>query len=245
MLIIPAIDLKQGKCVRLSQGKMDESTVYSDSPAETAARWQAEGAKRLHIVDLDGAVSGIPKNMDAVKQIRAAVNMELELGGGIRDLKTVDTYFSAGIDYIILGTAAIRDPELLRQSCEKYPGRIIIGIDARDGQVSVQGWTEDTRTSAIDFARTLDPEKVSAIVFTDISRDGMLTGPNIQSTAALARAVDIPVVASGGISGMKDITALMKVEDSGIFAAIVGRALYTGNINLAQCIKTAGKDTSC
>jgi len=245
MLIIPAIDLKEGKCVRLSQGKMNESTIYSDSPAETAARWEAHGARRLHIVDLDGAVSGVPQNMAVIKQIRSAVKMEIELGGGIRDLETAAAYLSAGIDYIILGTAAIRNPELLKQCCEKHSGKIIIGIDARDGNISVRGWTEDTRTRAIDFAKTLDAKKVSAIIFTDISRDGMLTGPNIKSTVSLAEQIDIPVVASGGISGMKDIAALKKVEDSGIFAVIVGRALYTGDINLAQCIKAAEKTTSC
>jgi phosphoribosylformimino-5-aminoimidazole carboxamide ribotide isomerase len=198
------------------------------------------GATRLHIVDLDGAVSGIPKNMELIKEIRAAVKMKIELGGGIRDLKTIEAYFSAGIDFIILGTAAIKDPELLKESCNRYPGKIIIGIDARDGMVSVQGWTEDTKTSAVAFAKELDSTKVTAIVFTDISRDGMLTGPNIKSTAGLAKSIDIPVIASGGISGIKDINDLLKVEHCGIFATIVGRALYTGNIDLKECIKTAG-----
>jgi len=240
MLIIPAIDLKGGKCVRLSQGKMDESTTYSDNPSEIAVKWEKMGATRLHVVDLDGAVSGIPKNMELIKEIRAAVKMKIELGGGIRDLKTIEAYFSSGIDFIILGTAAIKDPGLLKESCSKYPGKIIIGIDARDGMVSVQGWTEDTKTSAIDFAKELDSTKVAAIVFTDISRDGMLTGPNIESTAGLAKEIDIPVIASGGISGIKDIKDLLKVEQFGVFATIVGRALYTGNIDLKECIKTAG-----
>jgi len=240
MLIIPAIDLKGGKCVRLAQGKMHESTTYSDNPAEIAVKWEQMGATRLHIVDLDGAVSGIPKNMELIKKIRAAVNMQIELGGGIRDLKTIDAYFSAGIDFVILGTAAIKDPGLLKKSCSKYPGKIIIGIDARDGMVSVQGWTEDTKTSAVDFAKELDSTKIAAIVFTDISRDGMLTGPNIESTAELAKAIDIPVIASGGISGIKDIKDLIEVEQYGIFATIVGRALYTGNIDLKECIKIAG-----
>ncbi len=241
MVIIPAIDLKEGKCVRLSQGKMDESTTYSDNPVEIAVKWEAMGAKRLHIVDLDGAVSGIPKNMEIIKEIRSAVKMKIELGGGIRDIKTIEAYFSAGIDFIILGTAAIKDPELLEESCRRFPGKVIIGIDARDGMVSVQGWTEDTLTSAIDFAKRLDSTKVAAIVFTDISRDGMLTGPNIESTAELAVAVDIPIIASGGISGINDIHALLKVEHCGIFATIVGRALYTGNIDLKDCLKTAEK----
>jgi len=217
---------------------MDESTTYSDNPSEIAVKWEQTGATRLHIVDLDGAVSGIPKNMELIKEIRAAVNMQIELGGGIRDLKTIDAYFSAGIDFVILGTAAIKDPALLKESCSKYPGKIIIGIDARDGMVSVQGWTEDTKTSAVDFSKQLDSTKVAAIVFTDISRDGMLTGPNIESTAALAEAIDIPVIASGGISGIKDIKDLIDVEQCGIFATIVGRALYTGNIDLKECIET-------
>jgi phosphoribosylformimino-5-aminoimidazole carboxamide ribotide isomerase len=239
MLIIPAIDLKGGKCVRLSQGKMNESTTYSDNPSEIAVKWEKMGAKRLHIVDLDGAVSGIPKNMELINKIRNSVNMEIELGGGIRDLKTIEAYFSAGIDFIILGTAAIKDPKLLRESCNRYPGKIIIGIDAREGIVSVQGWTEATKTTAVDFAKKLDSTKVAAIVFTDISRDGMLTGPNIEGTAELAKAIAIPIIASGGISGIKDIKDLLEIEQFGVFATIIGRALYTGNIDLKECIKTA------
>ena len=241
MLIIPAIDLKGKKCVRLSQGKMDSSTTYSDNPLELAVKWEKMGATRLHIVDLDGAVSGIPKNMELIQEIRTSVDMEIELGGGIRDLRTIEAYFSAGIDFIILGTVAIKDPGLLKESCNRYPGKIIIGIDARNGMVSVQGWTEDTQTSAVDFAKKLDRTKVGAIVFTDISRDGMLTGPNIESTAALAEAIDIPVIASGGISGIKDIKDLINVEQCGIFATIVGRALYTGDIDLKECIEATGK----
>ncbi len=218
---------------------MNESTTYSDNPSEIAVKWEKMGAKRLHIVDLDGAVSGIPKNMELINKIRNSVNMEIELGGGIRDLKTIEAYFSAGIDFIILGTAAIKDPKLLRESCNRYPGKIIIGIDAREGIVSVQGWTEDTKTTAVDFAKKLDSTKVAAIVFTDISRDGMLTGPNIEGTAELAKAIAIPIIASGGISGIKDIKDLLEIEQFGVFATIIGRALYTGNIDLKECIKTA------
>lgn len=218
---------------------MNESTTYSDNPSEIAVKWEKMGAKRLHIVDLDGAVSGLPKNMELINKIRNSVNMEIELGGGIRDLKTIEAYFSAGIDFIILGTAAIKDPKLLRESCNRYPGKIIIGIDAREGIVSVQGWTEDTKTTAVDFAKKLDSTKVAAIVFTDISRDGMLTGPNIEGTAELAKAIAIPIIASGGISGIKDIKDLLEIEQFGVFATIIGRALYTGNIDLKECIKTA------
>lgn len=236
MIIIPAIDLKNGKCVRLSQGEMHRETVYSESPAETAKRWQALGARRLHIVDLDGAISGSPCNRAAIREIRAAVDMHIELGGGIRDMQTIAAYLDEGIDSVILGTAALRDPELRREACTRHPGRIIIGIDALDGMVRVQGWTEDTATSAIDFTRELDPAAVAAIIFTDISRDGMLTGPNIESTVALAESTPIPVIASGGIASIEDIRRLIEAEHCGIMGAITGRALYTGDLDLAECI---------
>ncbi len=236
MIIIPAIDLKNGKCVRLSQGNMHQETVYSDNPVETALKWQSLGAQRLHIVDLDGAVSGTPHNREAIRHIHTAVDMHIEIGGGIRDLDTISAYLDDGIDSVILGTAAIKNPQLRNEACKKYPGRIIIGIDARDGKVSVQGWTEDTATSAIDFARELDPDAVSAIIFTDISRDGMLTGPNIESTVALARSMPIPVIASGGLASLDDIRRLLDVEQYGIMGAITGRALYTGDLDLAECI---------
>ena len=241
MIIIPAIDLKEGQCVRLAQGKMDQSTVYSQNPAEVASRWESMGAERLHIVDLDGSVSGKPKNMDVVKSIRSAVSMTIELGGGIRDIRTIENYISAGIDKIILGTAAIKDPELLEESCKKFPGKIIVGIDEAGGMVAVQGWTEKTEMSAATFAKQLDSSAVSEIIFTDISRDGMLTGPNIESTVRLADAVDIPVIASGGISCIKDIERLLDVESSGIQGIITGRALYTGDIDLKECIELTEK----
>ncbi len=241
MIVIPAIDLKDGQCVRLARGEMDQATVYSPDPAEVARRWEDMGARRLHIVDLDGAVSGVPKNRGRIRAIRAAVSMELELGGGIRDLDTIEAYLDLGVDSIILGTAAIKDPALREESCKKFSGRIIIGIDARDGMVSVQGWTEDTRTPAVDFARKLDPGAVAAIIFTDISRDGMLTGPNIESTAELARAVSIPVIASGGVSGLEDIRNVLAIEDCGVMGVITGRALYTGDLDLRECIALTEK----
>lgn len=227
--------------MRLSQGEMQRETVYSLDPAETALKWQGLGARRLHIVDLDGAVGGTPRNREAIRRIRAAVDMHIELGGGIRDLATITSYLDDGIDSVILGTAAIRDPGLRRDACGRFAGRIIIGIDARDGMVSVQGWTETTATSAIDFARELDPAAVAAIIFTDISRDGMLTGPNIESTVALARSVAIPVIASGGIASIDDIRRLIEVESCGIMGAITGRALYTGDLDLAECIAITGQ----
>jgi phosphoribosylformimino-5-aminoimidazole carboxamide ribotide isomerase len=237
MIIIPAIDLKNGEAVRLSQGRMDEVTVYSRDPVEVALRWQSLGAKRLHIVDLDAAVSGAPRNKDMVKRICSEVTMEVELGGGIRDSKTVAEYFDAGVKYAILGTAAVRDPAFRDACCTAWPGRIIIGIDASQGMVAVQGWTESTSLSATELAGRLDSAAVHAIVYTDISRDGMLTGPNIVETAKLAQAISIPVIASGGMSRIEDVKNLLAVESSGIKGIIIGRALYTGGIELKDAIE--------
>ncbi len=194
------------------------------------------GAQRLHIVDLDGAVSGEPHNRELVKRICASSSMDVELGGGMRDIKTVDEYLAAGVKYAILGTAAVRDPVFRDACCKKYPGRIIIGIDAQSGMVAVQGWTESTKLSAVDFARQLDPDAVAAIVYTDISRDGMLTGPNVEETAKLASSISIPVIASGGMSRIDDVKNLLAVESSGIMGIIIGRALYTGGIDLKEAI---------
>ena len=242
MLIIPAIDLKEGQCVRLSQGQMDQATVYSHNPAEIARRWESTGARRIHIVDLDGAVSGKPKNKDIIKSIRSAISIPVQLGGGIRDIKTIDEYLSAGIDNIILGTAAIKNPGLLEESCKRFPDKIIIGIDARNGKVSVQGWTEKTEMGTLHFAQQLDSSAISAIIFTDIKRDGMLVGPNIESTAQLAKAVTIPIIASGGVSCIEDIKRLLEIESFGVKGVIIGRALYTGDIDLRECIELAEKD---
>jgi len=236
MLIIPAIDLKNGQCVRLSQGRMEDATIYSSDPVEVALRWESMGAQRLHIVDLDGAVSGIPRNKELVKRICASVSMEVELGGGIRDLAAVDEYLSVGVQYAILGTAAVRDPAFRQSCCKQYPGRIIIGIDALNGMVALQGWTESTQLSAVELARQLDADAVAAIVYTDISRDGMLTGPNIDETAKLAASISIPVIASGGMSHIEDVQKLLSVKASGIMGVIIGRALYTGGINLKEAL---------
>lgn len=237
MIIIPAIDLKNGQAVRLSQGRMDDATVYSSDPVEVALRWQELGARRLHIVDLDAAVSGTPRNKDMVKRICSAVTMEVELGGGIRDSRTVAEYFDAGVKYAILGTAAVRDPAFRDACCAAYPGQIIIGIDAHRGMVAVQGWTESTSLPAIELAGRLDSSAVHAIVYTDISRDGMLSGPNIEETAKLAAAIGIPVIASGGMSGIEDVKNLLAVASSGIMGIIIGRALYTGGIDLKEAIE--------
>ena len=236
MIIIPAIDLKEGKAVRLSQGRMEEATVYSGDPVEVALRWQSMGAERLHIVDLDAAVSGLPRNKDVVKRICAAVSMEIELGGGIRNEATASEYMDSGVRYLILGTAAVRDPSFRDGCCRRWPGQVVVGIDAHDGMVAVQGWTEGTALSAVELARSLDSSTVHAIVYTDISRDGMLTGPNIVETAKLAQSVSIPVIASGGMSRIDDVKNLLAVESSGIMGIIIGRALYTGDIDLKEAI---------
>ncbi len=236
MIVIPAIDLKDGCCVRLAQGEMNHSTVYSRNPVEVARRFEQAGASRLHIVDLDGAVAGSPKNRTVIESIRSAVSMQIELGGGIRDLATIEAYLTLGIDYVILGTAAVKNPKLRDASCRRFPGSIIIGIDARDGKLSLQGWMDTTDITAADFAAQLDGSAVAAIIYTDISRDGMLTGPNIRSTVELARAVRIPVIASGGVSRIDDIKALLEVEHNGIAGVITGRALYTGDLDLEECL---------
>lgn len=241
MIIIPAIDLKNGHCVRLSQGRMEDATVYSPDPVEVARRWESMGAQRLHIVDLDGAMSGKPENKSLIRRICSSVSMKVELGGGIRDIKTIKEYLSAGVSHVILGTAALKNPDFLAESCTQFPGKIIIGIDAHDGMIAVQGWTETTGVRAVAFAKTLDSTAVAAIVFTDISRDGMLTGPNIESTTELAKSVSIPVIASGGMSSLDDIKKLIAVENAGIMGIIIGRALYTGNIDLKTCIALAQK----
>ena len=241
MIIIPAIDLKGGQCVRLSQGDMDKATVYSSNPADVARTWEDRGAQRIHVVDLDGAVSGKSINKEAIVSILSAASIPVQLGGGIRDSETIREYFSYGIDRIILGTAAIKDPDFFKTSCTAFPGKVIAGIDATDGMVCIQGWTEKTSMTAIELVQQLSALPVAAIIFTDIKRDGMLTGPNIESTAQLAQATAIPVIASGGVSRFEDITALLTIEQFGVSGVIIGRALYTGALDLRECIKLAEK----
>jgi phosphoribosylformimino-5-aminoimidazole carboxamide ribotide isomerase len=236
MLIIPAIDLKEGKCVRLEQGLMDKATVYSDDPAATAKHWEAEGAELLHVVDLDGAFAGKPKNLDAIKAVRNAVQMSIEVGGGIRDIATINTLVSLGIDRIILGTAAIENPSFVREACGKYPGRIIVGIDAKDGMVAIKGWAEATRVRAVDLAKQMQEFGVIAVIYTDIRRDGMLSGPNLEATKALAESLHIPVIASGGVHTMKDIRGLMTIRSSGVSGVITGKAIYSGSLDLKEAI---------
>jgi phosphoribosylformimino-5-aminoimidazole carboxamide ribotide isomerase len=236
MLIIPAIDLKEGKCVRLEQGLMDSATVYSEDPATTAKHWESQGAELLHVVDLNGAFAGIPKNLDAIKAIRAAIKIPIEVGGGIRDISTMETLVSIGIDRIILGTAAIENPAFVREACGKFPGKIIVGIDAKEGLVAIKGWAEVTKVKAVDLAVRMQDYGVIAIIYTDIKRDGMLSGPNIEATRDLAKALHIPVIASGGVHTMKDIENLLTVRYSGVSGVITGKAIYSGSLNLKEAI---------
>lgn len=239
MLIIPAIDLKDGQAVRLKQGDFSRSTVYSSDPVEVALKWQNAGAGRIHIVDLDGSLAGVPRNREVIKKIAAGINIPIELGGGIRDLATIETYFEAGIRFAILGSVALKKPELVEAACAKFPGRIIVGIDARDGMVAVEGWTEATTKSAVELARSFEQFSLDSIIYTDINRDGMETGVNVEATRMLAESIRIPVTASGGVASLQDIRELKKVEKSGIRAVIIGKALYTGAINLEEAIKVS------
>ena len=237
MLIIPAIDLKDGQCVRLYQGDMDQATVYSDDPVETALRWQTEGARRLHVVDLDGAVSGAGANTDAIERICAALTIPVQVGGGIRTLSTLERLLSRGVSRAILGTVAYRQPALVTEACQQFPGSITVGIDAREGKVAVQGWTETTDLEATDLARRCQDQGVSEIVYTDISRDGTGRGVNHAATGALAEAVSVPVIASGGVASHADIRQLVPLEQSGVMGVIIGRAIYTGGVNLREAIQ--------
>jgi phosphoribosylformimino-5-aminoimidazole carboxamide ribotide isomerase len=236
MIVIPAIDIKNGRCVRLLQGRMDAETVFSDDPAAMALRWAEAGAEMIHVVDLDGAVEKKPRNLDAVRAILAAVDVPIQVGGGIRSAETMDMYLDIGARRVVVGTEAVRNPDMIREACATRPGRVVVGIDARDGWVAVEGWTETTRTRAADLARMFEDSGVAAINFTDIHRDGMQTGVNIEETRALARAVDIPVVASGGVSSLADIEALLPLAADGVTGVITGRALYAGTLDLRAAI---------
>ncbi len=236
MIVIPAIDLKEGNCVRLEQGLMDKDTIFSSDPGAQARDWQDQGAELLHIVDLDGAFAGQPRNKNAIESILKAITIPAQLGGGIRDMATIEAYLSLGLSRVIIGTAAQRNPELVREACKKFPGQIVVGIDAKDGIVAVQGWAELTDITATALARTFEDFGVAALIYTDISRDGMLQGPNLEATRALAEAVAIPVIASGGVSSLQDITNLMAIEASGITGVITGKAVYTGAIRLQEAI---------
>jgi len=241
MLVLPAIDLKGGKCVRLFQGEMGTAKVYSDLPEETAVRWQSMGAKMLHVVDLDGAMAGEPRNLGAISRILQAVGIPIELGGGIRDEKVVEDYLQLGVSKVILGTAACHNREMLRRVCAAFPGRIAVGIDAREGFVAVQGWQEVTKVRAMDLARELEDAGASHIIYTDIARDGALAGPNLEATAQLAEAVAIPVVLSGGMHSHEDLDGTLKLEEKGVKGVILGKSIYEGTIDLEKAIEQVQK----
>ncbi|MEE9321223.1 MAG: 1-(5-phosphoribosyl)-5-[(5-phosphoribosylamino)methylideneamino]imidazole-4-carboxamide isomerase [Granulosicoccus sp.] len=234
MLIIPAIDLKGGRCVRLRQGRMDDETVFADDPVEVAQRWVSEGARRLHLVDLDGAFAGKPQNASVVQSIcEICKDVPIQIGGGIRSMAHAEAYLKAGVQWLIIGTLAVKQPEFVDELCRLHPGHVIVGLDAQDGFVATEGWAEASSLTAVALARRFEDVGVSEIVYTDISRDGMMQGVNIDATVGLAKAVRIPIIASGGVSTMDDIELLAPQSKAGISGAIVGRALYEGTLRLA------------
>jgi phosphoribosylformimino-5-aminoimidazole carboxamide ribotide isomerase len=241
MIVIPAIDLKQGCCVRLEQGLMEKDTMYSDDPGAQARSWQEQGGELLHIVDLDGAFAGVPRNREAISDIVAAVDIPTELGGGIRDLATVEAYLDLGIDRVILGTVAKENPSLVAEACRLFPGRVVVGIDANNGFVAVRGWADVTEKKASELAREMEGYGVAAIIYTDIARDGMMQGPNIEATRALAESIATPVIASGGVSSLRDIENLMAIESSGVVGVITGKAIYTGALDLREAVALTKK----
>lgn len=236
MLLIPAIDLKDGRCVRLRQGALDDVTVFSDDPAAMAEQWLDQGARRLHLVDLNGAFAGKPVNQDAIAAILDVVNDEIpvQIGGGIRDLDTIETYLDMGMRYVIIGTAAVKSPGFLRDACSAFPGSIIVGLDARDGKVATDGWSKVSRHDVLDLAKKFEDYGCESIIYTDIGRDGMLSGVNIEATVRLAQHVNIPVIASGGVTDIKDIKALCEVENEGVEGVILGRSIYEGTLDFAE-----------
>lgn len=235
--LIPAIDLKGGSCVRLRQGRMGDATVYGDDPVAMACHWQALGASRLHVVDLDGAFAGRPTNRDAIAAIVEALEIPVQVGGGLRDMARIEGMLSLGVDRVILGSAAVSDPRLVFDACRAFPGRICVGIDAKEGRVAVHGWADVTEIASLDLARRFEDAGVAAIIHTDIARDGMLTGPNLEETLALARALRVPVIASGGIRRLDDVLALARHHAEGIQGAITGRAIYEGTLDFAVALE--------
>ncbi|NLC36720.1 MAG: 1-(5-phosphoribosyl)-5-[(5-phosphoribosylamino)methylideneamino]imidazole-4-carboxamide isomerase [Alcaligenaceae bacterium] len=246
MLLIPAIDLQDGHCVRLRQGDLNDATVFSDNPATMAEQWLDQGARRLHLVDLNGAVAGKPKNAAAIQAIVDAIagDIPIQIGGGIRDLDTIEQYLDNGISYVIIGTAAVKDPGFLRDACSAFPGNIIVGLDARDGKVATDGWSKLTRHDVQDLARKFEDYGVESIIYTDIGRDGMLSGVNVEATVRLAQSVNIPVIASGGVTDIRDIEALCAVEHDGVEGAILGRSIYEGTLDFAAAQQRADELTA-
>ncbi len=242
MLLIPAIDLQDGQCVRLRQGRMSDSTVFSENPLAVAQKWVDCGARRLHIVDLDGAFAGKPANTDVIEQICAAFpDLDIQVGGGIRDEDTIQAYLNTGVRYVIIGTKAINAPHFIGDICAEFPGHIMIGLDAKDGKVAIDGWSKLSHHNVIDMAKRFEQDGVDAIIYTDISRDGMMQGVNLEATRDLARAIHIPVIASGGVTNYGDIEALCRYEQEGVAGIVIGRAIYEGTIDLAKSQALADK----
>jgi phosphoribosylformimino-5-aminoimidazole carboxamide ribotide isomerase len=240
MLLIPAIDLKDGKCVRLRQGRMEDDTVFSDDPVAMAGKWVSAGAKRLHLVDLNGAFAGVPRNAEVIHAIRETYpDVQIQVGGGIRDEETIQAYLNAGVDYVIIGTKAVSAPHFVREIAAEFPNHIIVGLDAKEGKVAIDGWSKLSHHDVIDLAQKFENDGVEAIIYTDISRDGMMQGVNVEATARLARSIRIPVIASGGIHCMDDIHALGQAVGDGIMGAITGRAIYEGTLDFAEARKIA------
>ncbi|MBS4022187.1 MAG: 1-(5-phosphoribosyl)-5-[(5-phosphoribosylamino)methylideneamino]imidazole-4-carboxamide isomerase [Dethiobacter sp.] len=242
MLIIPAIDIRAGRCVRLLHGELDKETIYYEDPVEAALRWQSEGARRLHLVDLDGAFAGEMKNAAVIEQVVKAVNIPVQMGGGIRDMATAEDLFARGVERVILGTVAVTDPELLKAMCSNFPGRVMAGLDARNGSVAIRGWVDDSGLRAVDLARSMAGLGVAEIVYTDIARDGALTGPNLTALREMAEALEIDVIASGGVSSLDDIKNLLQLEPLGVTGVIVGQAFYTGRLDMARALAIQGVD---
>ncbi|MCG8486698.1 MAG: 1-(5-phosphoribosyl)-5-[(5-phosphoribosylamino)methylideneamino]imidazole-4-carboxamide isomerase [Chromatiales bacterium] len=235
MLLIPAIDLKDGQCVRLRQGRMEDDTVFSDNPLEMASKWVEAGGRRLHLVDLNGAFAGEPVNGGAIREIANAYpDLPIQVGGGIRDEATIEAYLKAGVDFCIIGTQAVKEPDFVARACREFPGHVIVGLDAKEGMVAINGWAEVTDQEVTELSRRFQDNGVSAIVYTDIGRDGMLSGPNVEATRDLANAITIPVIASGGITDIGDIESLCQAQTDNIMGAITGRAIYEGTLDLAE-----------
>lgn len=242
MILIPAIDLKDGQCVRLRQGRMEDDTVFSDNPVEMAGRWYDAGARRLHLVDLNGAFEGKPVNGDIIQEItRTYPDLPIEIGGGIRSIETVEAYLNAGVAYVIIGTKAVEDPDFVTQLCKQFPGNVIVGLDAKEGKVAIRGWAEVSEKDLFELSKRFENDGVDAIIYTDINRDGMMQGANVEHTAELAKAISIPVIASGGIHNLQDVEALCKVSHHGISGAITGRAIYEGTLDFAAGQQLADK----
>jgi len=241
LIVIPAIDIKDGKCVRLAQGDFDRVTTYANNPVDMAITWMEQGAELIHIVDLDGSVAGLPRNANIILEIAKKVDIPIQVGGGIRDMETIEFYLSNGVGSVILGTAALQDEKIIQDACDTFPGKIILGIDALEGKVAIRGWTQKTEQNAVDLARRYENHNVKAIVYTDILRDGMGTGINLEATKLLARSVSIPVIASGGVASTADIRKLLAIDDCEIYGVIIGRALYTGAVSLEEAIQESKK----